>query len=587
MPSSRPTHEVGWVLVLTLIICSATTGAAAPTAAATTGFDTTAPPTDAASDSASHRSTIEATFTFARTDDPGSIALELRYDLPPGVTAFRLALPGLARQPLSVARSEGFERVDGTTFAWTGLPSTPTLELRLAATDDELTPTRRALVRDGWAFATVPHTAWDVTYTGSRPRLTSTTDVSGAGYGADRMAFMGEYDLAEGTTGDEDVTFVLGNGTATANVSDARQYLERARGRFDFGVERDRLVVFVLPYEGKTPTTGERSVTGEAFGDAVWVTADATGVDGPSNAFAHEYVHSRLGTVGNGSAAWLTEATAEYYGSLSTLNVGGSSYAAFLDATRAPRFGPDRTAVVLAEPETWRGTLADYEKGAHVLAALDAEIRGRTNGERTLYDVFRSERSFDGYPAFRAAVVETSGDESLGEWLDRYVRTTALPPLPDDPATAVQGADLDPDGDGLTSGTEVDRSPSTHPFVADTDSDGLPDGVEVERGTNPAHVDTDGDGVNDASDPEPLDASVSGTPTNDTTAKGAAASSADAAESARSVDERRTTGTTGNGAVATDGAETAVETSGFGVGVAVATLTLWGMLCRREKRQSS
>ena len=586
MPSSPPTRRVGCALVLAVLLVCSATGVAAPTAAATAGVDARSTPTDAAADSTSHRPTIEATFTFERTDDADAVAVRLRYDLPPAVRAFRLTVPDLARQSLSVARLEGFERVDETTVAWTGSPSTPTLALRLAATDDRLTPVTRAVVRDGWAFATVPRTAFDVTYTGSRPRLTSTTEVAGTGYATDRMGFMGDYDLRGGPTGDEAVTFVLGNGTATANVSGARQYLERAPGRFDFGVERDRFVVFVLPYEDGTPVAGERAVTGEAFGDAIWVTVDATNVDGPSNAFAHEYVHSRLGTVGNGSAAWLTEATAEYYGSLSTLNVGGSSYAAFRGATRAPRFGPNRTAVVLAEPETWRGTLANYEKGAHVLWALDAEIRDRTDGDRTLSGVFRGAPSFANYAAFRAAVVETSDDASLGEWLDRYVTTTALPPLPDDSAAAVQGADLDPDDDGLTSETEVERSPSTHPFVADTDGDGLSDGVEVERGTDPTRVDTDNDGADDASDPEPTDASVAGSGDEVTTEKPDTSPSEARTESSRGVDERRTAGTEETETSETDGAETAVGTAGLGVGVAVAALALWGMRCRWENRRS-
>ena len=608
MSPLRPAFRAGSVaVVVCLLVVSVVGGAAVPTAAATAGVDAMAGPPDAVADS-SHRPTVGATFTFERTTEPGAVVLRLQYDLPSEVTAFRLAFPGLGSQTLAVTSSEGFQRVDETTFGWTRSSSTPSVTLRLTATDDGLTPTTRAVVRDGWAFATVPHTTSDITYTGRRPRLVSTTEVGGEGYGADRMAFMGDYDLVEEAAGDEAVTFVVGNGTTTANVSGAQRYLDRARGRFDFGVERDRFVVFVLPYDGRAPAAGETAVTGEAFGDAVWVTADATALDGPSNAFAHEYVHSRLGNVGNGSAAWLTEATAEYYGSLSTLNVGGSSHAAFLDATRASRFAPNRTAVVLSEPETWRGTLANYEKGAHVLAALDAEIRARTADGRTLYDVFVGSRTFDDYAAFRAAVVETSGDESLGAWLDRYVTTTALPPLPEDSALAVQGADLDPDGDGLTSATEVGRSPATDPFVADTDDDGVADGVEVDigtdptvadtdgdslsdgrerdLGTSPTSVDTDGDGVNDALDTRPLDADVSRAATDEPTAEETETSPAEttiASTRRADADER---GPTERAENETEPTGSGVEIPGFGVGVALAALTLWGMLCRRENRES-
>jgi len=518
--------------------------------------------------------------TFARGDTSGTARLRLRYDIPTGVTAFRVRLPELGGSSVSVVDSDGFDREDETTFAWTRSTSTPTVTLQLQLSTDEVSTGEWGVERDGWAFATVPPTGIDVTYTGTRPRLVSTTRVDGDGYATDRMAFMGAYDTVDVRGQGETVRFVVGDGSTAANVSAARSFLDRAQGRFDFGVRRDRLVVFILPYEGRTGSE-EAVVTGEAFGDAFWVTADATAVSGVENALAHEYVHSRLGDVGNGSAAWLTEATAEYYGSLSVVNVGGTTYDAFYRETRANRFRPNRTAVVLSEPTTWRGTLADYEKGAHVLAALDAEIRARTDG--TLYEVFLAHQSFDDYTAFRRAVVETTGEESLGPWLDRYVTTEALPPLPDDPARYVHGGDLDPDGDGLTSRTEVASTPPTNPFVADTDGDTLSDGREREIQTDPTSPDTDGDGTNDALDVSPTDPSVQRTDAS------AGAKTTQLASTEPSLDEREpvTVSTVEN----TSAGTTRTETPGFGVGVAlggfglgVAAGILRGMRYRRENR---
>ena len=552
---------------------------------------------------------VDERYTFERDERPGVVRLRLRYDVPASVTAFELRLPGLGGSTVSLVDSEGFER-DGTTLRWTGATPTSTLDLRLAVTTDHVEVGGRGVERDGWAFATAPDVGVSLTYTGARPRFVSTTTVAGTGYATDRMALLGTHDRTEVRVEGERVTFVVGNATDAVDLSDARAFLERAPGRFDFGVRRDRLVVFVLPPDA-TAGAGETRVTGEAYGDAFWVTAAATRVERPANAFAHEYVHSRLTGVGNGSAAWLTEATAEYYGYLSTLNTGGGSFEEFYAATTAPEYASNRTAVTLSQPRTWRGTLGDYEKGAHVLAALDAEIRARTDGERTLYDVFVATRNFDDYGAFRAQVVETADDESLGPWLDRYVTTDALPPVPDDPARYVLGPDLDPDDDGLTSERELAATPVTNPFAADTDGDGLddgrerevgsdptsadtdddgvPDGRELATGTDPTSADTDGDGATDAVDPAPTDPSVRVTEqtAGEETVQAArtATPGATGAATATSVDVTATGTPTGE-----NGPVERVETPGFGVVqalvAAVAGATLVGMLCRRQNRGS-
>ncbi len=548
-------------------------GPPAPSSVAPSGSDLATLPSR-------HEPEISERQTFSRDEARGTVRLELAYEVPTGVTDLRVRLPDLAGSSLSVVDSEGFDRRGETAFEWTRSTSTPTLTLELDVSTDDISTSEWGVKRDGWAFATVPPTGFDITYTGTRPRLVSETRVEETGYATDRMAFMGPYDTVEVSDSSETVRFVVGNGTTEGNVSAARAFLERAQGRFDFGVRRDRLVVFVLPYEGRVETE-EAIVTGEAFGDAFWVTADATHVSGVENAFAHEYVHSRLGSVGNGSAAWLTEATAEYYGSLAVLNVGGTSYEAFYRSVRADSFAPNRTAVVLSEPESWRGTLGDYEKGAHVLAALDAEIRARTNA--TLYDVFVANESFDDYAAFRSAVLETTGDETLGPWLDRYVTTEALPPLPDDPARYVQGGDLDPDNDGLTSEAEVTATPATNPFVADTDGDTLSDAHEREVRTDPTLADTDGDGTNDALDAYPTDPAVQ-RPTSEATVTATATPSTttEGRGTAASVEETRDPAT----GTRTEAPGFGVGVTLWGIGVGVAAGALRGMRCRRENRAS-
>ena len=229
-----------------------------------------------------------------------------------------------------------------------------------------------------------------------------------------------------------------------------------------------------------------------------------------------------------GSSNWLQEGTAQYYGALLSLNAGIGTFEEFRTAMRAPSY--QESGVVLTDRSTWDGRNADYDKGAHVLAALDAEIRRRTDGTRTLRDVFALRFSdrydrFHTHDGFRQAAIDVTEDPSVGRWLDRYVTTDAVPPIPADPSLYVMDPDSDSDGDTLLDGREgnlgtnpfaadsdgdavrddAELEDGTDPTVADTDGDGLDDGAERERGTDPLMVDSDGDGVADGADAFPLD----------------------------------------------------------------------------------
>ena len=85
-------------------------------------------------------------------------------------------------------------------------------------------------------------------------------------------------------------------------------------------------------------------------------------------------------------------------------------------------------------------------------------------------------------------VADTDGD-GLN---DGFEAQFGLSPLD---ATGNNGANGDPDGDGRTNLQE--QAAGTNPVVADTDGDGLSDGQEQAAGTDPNNPDTDGDGLND------------------------------------------------------------------------------------------
>jgi hypothetical protein len=134
--------------------------------------------------------------------------------------------------------------------------------------------------------------------------------------------------------------------------------------------------------------------------------------------------------------------------------------------------GRRSSPAVLGKPSTWGDRDVDYEKGAHVLAALDAQIRDRTNGTRTLQNVLDPDSGAEyarvtSYADLRERVVTVSGDEELGEWLDRYVLTEALPAFPESSSWYVLNESRDSDGDGYTNGEAVVQGRNPFPGASD------------------------------------------------------------------------------------------------------------------------
>ncbi|MFB6108874.1 MAG: hypothetical protein ABEJ82_08555 [Haloplanus sp.] len=496
--------------------------------------------------------TIQQRIVVDKNPDPGSITMTFEYGLPSGVTDFVAEVPVVAADGVTVESMDGFERVGGGSFRWDGATADPSVRVRFAV-EDSLSSGVRGIERGDWAFVVEPNT--NVRWRGSDGASLSTSfEVDGEGYARSHMAFAGTHERRTVEAADERATFIIGReGT---NVSDAVSFLRVANAHFDFGVHHDEVTVFVLPLSEREVD----HVSGATIDTAFWVTQSGIQLDDTGTVFAHEYVHTRLGGVGNRGSTWLTEASAEYYGRVFALNagVGADDYDAFLSGLRADRYAPDRNPVVLANPRTWSRTTADYSKGAHVLAALDAEIQRRTNGSKDLRDVFETHpEPFDGYAAFRETVIDVSGDESLGPWLDRYVAGDDLPPLPENATYYVADPSLDPDDDGLTIRAETDAG--TNPFVADTD----------------------GDGVDDGSDVAPLDASR-GTPTPTATATATPTATATAAPTQTMQDRESETGG-GRGRESESGTEG--SGSGFGfVAVVAAGLLAAATLGRRGRR---
>jgi hypothetical protein len=229
----------------------------------------------------------------------------------------------------------------------------------------------------------------------------------------------------------------------------------------------------------------------------LWVHANSTN----SGVLFSEYVHTRQAFATDNEMDWIVEAMDGYYSAALAREVGleGSN---FSDEVRA-------------DARAWEGTdltdpshnfSADYDKGARVLAALDAKIRRATDGERTLEHVWARMNAHDstdtvgsesaiGYETF-VEIVERVAGQSFEAWLERSLETAELPEVPENRSLyTVEDDPIDLDGDGLSMAAE--RDADTDPTETDTDGDGLGDGAELTNGTDPATADTDGDGLDD------------------------------------------------------------------------------------------
>lgn len=155
------------------------------------------------------------------------------------------------------------------------------------------------------------------------------------------------------------------------------------------------------------------------------------------NAWTHEYVHMEQRSQMGYHLMWFTEASASYFAADLTRGqdrISTARYNSWLFYQYAISRIADRD-VVLGEPSTWydpestETSRAPYRKGTVVLSALDAEIKQRTDGEKSLEDVFirmSGQPGVTSYDQFKDIVAEVAG-ERMDDWLDMYVASKRTP----------------------------------------------------------------------------------------------------------------------------------------------------------------
>ncbi|MFB6093721.1 MAG: CARDB domain-containing protein [Halanaeroarchaeum sp.] len=369
--------------------------------------------------------TIDRTTTLSLSPErPGSVRAVVTFDVPTNVVSLTTTVPDSA----TVLETVGFEPDGPDGYTWDGTGADPRLTLRLAVNRTGA-GLRAAAAQSGyefvdvgpWAIVASPAMSTTWSYRGEKPTFQSSIAVDGEGVAGERMVYLGPSRTYTRSAAGQTVRLVVPSTADLAPSPDAvLDSLASASLHLRVG-ERDPRVTVIA-----APTTVDWAAAGLAADADAWVLADRSlGV--PDNIWLHEYVHTRAAFQTSPSARWATEATAEYYAALLSLEQDLIDFEAFRDhlalGTRRPY-----PAAVLSEPETWaRG--ANYLKGALVYGSLDRRLRmatdGRVTGE-TLLARMNARREPIDHAALRAMVADL-GTESTVDFVDRYVTTDAVP----------------------------------------------------------------------------------------------------------------------------------------------------------------
>lgn len=383
--------------------------------------------------------------------------VELKTQLPPGV---------------EVTATDGFVRRDGR-YEWDGETATPTIEYEVPADDD------RVLLTDAYALLARSDVSAGVSYRYRSPDVgvdrTVAVEGSGAVYGY--QVALWEDAVTRRSDDGTDVTVVAppttGEFAVEANESRQRAVADRlvAIDEF-FGFDRtdDRIVVFLRPsdsvgFEG--PVAGRANTVGTIVLEA----------DSATNRrlLAHEFVHTQQDFVAAAETDWIVEGSADYLAYYYEYNTGRIDFETFRDRLNV-RDDPEYRDVNLRNLTNASET-ADYRKGRHVAAGLDAWIRERSDGEARLASVLVALRRNDGgdptYADGRAVstrrlvdVIDAESGSTVQFWYDAATGPSPPPELPENRSLFAQ------DGvEQVTPTPTATPSPTPSPTATETETE--------------------------------------------------------------------------------------------------------------------
>jgi hypothetical protein len=431
-----------WVVCVAMLVLAATagvgiagtTGAVAPIQA-----QSGTPATTAAGALADGDAVIRANQAVRLTPDrPGSVTVELQYQIPDAVISLESRLP----EPATVVATNGFERGEDATFEWDGSVQSPSVTYRLpvnrTGTEEQLSArnggSQSQLSSAGYIFvdvgpwALVPRpsifTRWQWAGQGD-VGIEYDLAVAGEGAAGESMAFLGPQVTRTRTVANQQIRLVIPEAASpTESPEDILNALGGAASQLRVG-DRDESVFVIVTPAADIPW----GASGLQVGDAdMWVRADQR-LTTPDNVWFHEYVHSRQSFNTTRETAWITEGSAEYYAAALALEQGLIEFESFrshLAVGSQSRYA----SVVLSDPTTWVGA-ANYRKGGVVAGQLDRRVRLDTDRSRSLQDILRRFNAREDAltkAAFYATVSDVSSD-AVRQSITPLVDSTTVPEM--------------------------------------------------------------------------------------------------------------------------------------------------------------
>ncbi len=368
---------------------------------------------------------IEIENTLAQSPSDDRIDVETRLSIPDSTVELEISIP----EDTEVYETNGFERVDDRTYEWTGPTAEPTVRYEYQGTVRDSRGDRegvRFVVADEWALVRTPgiDVSWTSTASEAEEIVRQNT-VDGEGMASTHMAYLGPYTEHTGSAAGQEFRLVV---PEAADLRDGPEEILATLGssgeRLTIG-ERDP-GVFVIAAPTAEHTWVAAGVQRGSGGD-MWV-RDAERLGTNRDTWVHEYVHTRQRYEPTAETRWTIEGMADYYAALLPYEAGEIDYEAFRDRLKEGTDG-EYDDVVLAEPDTWAGTDADYDRGTLVFAHLDRTLR--SEADTTLDAVIADINTDEELTQSRfLEAVETAGSSDIRSDIERYTETTETPSVP-------------------------------------------------------------------------------------------------------------------------------------------------------------